>query len=86
MIKDQLNILVKEQLKISHNLSISLAKNSILNMKAIFYAGLELNLFHNSNLTYYFNKIIKISTPSNIVSLILNKIQNNKEFTLDNKN
>lgn len=86
IIKDQLNILVKDQIKINQNLNIFLLKNSITNLKNMLANNTEYKTLYINELNFYFNKLINISTTSNLIYLIINKLNINKEFTVDNKN
>lgn len=86
LVKDHLNLLIKDQLKINQNLLNFLVQNAILNLKALFHYKLNSKLISTNNLNYYFNKLTNITTNSNIIYLILNKLQNNKEFCVNNKN
>lgn len=86
LIKDHINLLIKDQFKINQNLLNFLVQNAILNLKALFHYKLSSKLISTNTLNYYFNKLSNITKTSNIIFLILNKLQNNTEFCLNNKN
>lgn len=83
IVKDQLNVLVKDQIKINQKLNLFILKNSIINLKIAFSNNIIYKLPFNNNIEYFFEKLINISTNSNIIYLILNKLNINKDFYLD---
>lgn len=82
IIKDQLNLLVKDQLKINQNLNLFLIKNSINNLRLVFLNKIQYETTGINNLNVYFDKLIQSSTNINLIHLILNKLNINKEFYL----
>ena len=80
LIKDQLNLLIKNQLKINQSLHLLVIKKSINNVRLNFLNNVSSNLIYKNNLNYFYNKLIEISKQSNIIYLILNKLNTNKEF------
>lgn len=74
LVKDQLNLLIKEQLRNNQNLSLLLVKNGITNLRNVLLNSTQTNVITVNSLDYYFNKLIGISTTSNILHLSLNKL------------
>lgn len=85
LIKDQINIIIKEQQSITQYLTVYLIKNSFINLRLLFSKNIQNYILKINNLRFYFNKIAQTFKPKSIFYIILNKLSINKQFTLNLK-
>lgn len=80
LVKDQLNLLVKEKLKINQYLNELVLKNTLINFKNIVSKNYSYKLNYINNLNFYLNKLISTVPSHNLSTLVINKLNSNKEF------
>lgn len=79
LIKDQLNLILKEHLKIKQNINLLVINKVFSNLKT------EFKNIDKENMTIFFNQLLNVSIRFDIKHLLLLKLNKNKEI-LNNKN
>ena len=74
LIKDQLNLILKEHLKIKQTINLLVLTRVFNNLK------IELKNTNNEKMDVYINKLVNVSIKSDVKHLILNKLNKNKEL------
>jgi hypothetical protein len=72
IIKDQLNIILKDQIKINQYLITFWIKNTFNNLRIIFTKKLENLVLNFENLSFYFNKLNRITNEKELLNIIFN--------------
>lgn len=80
LIKDQLNLLLKEKLKINQYLNVLILKNTLINFKNIISKNYNQELNYINDLNFYLNKLISLTPQHDLFTLTINKLNINKEF------
>lgn len=79
LVKDQMNSLLKEKLKIDQFISEFIFKNALNNFKLMLTSNYAHKSLYINDLNFYLNKLININPKYNILDLIINKLSINKE-------
>jgi len=83
LVKDQLNLLVKEKLKIDQHLNELVLKNTLTNFRNLISNNYDYRLNYINDLNFYLDRLTAIEPSHNLLDLALNKLRINKEFFCD---
>lgn len=84
LIKDQMNGLLKEKLKLKQHLSNFILMDTIKNFKSILNNKSQKQLVYINDLNFYLNSLTQTKLNYTLIELVLNKLNINKEFCQSN--
>ena len=85
LIKDQVDIILRERRSIIQHLTVCLIKDSFLNLRLVLSKNIQKYILKLHNLRFYFNKITQIFKTKSIYSILLNKLKIQKQFIFNIK-
>ncbi len=80
LVKDQMNSLLKEKLKIDQFISEFIFKNALNNFKLMLNSNYAHKLVYVNDLNFYLNKLTDINPKYTVLDLIINRLNINKEI------